>query len=466
MGICTKSLKYSLEQNRQGSLSVKLNKLPAYLGYASSRVNRFYNEDRLSLSLLKVLSSSKQKSTPESKQFEVPVLNLNIFDGHGGDYIVDQLEKRLSSSFADCQPSKEKFFTLLKEYEDIFSNNDGMNYWKKLYKKRNKYFEQYIMNCSSKKENLLYNGARMIFDKNGNIIDKTALLTDINRLRIYQTFLGLDLQLYKEKIKEGVPEDKITSGSTASSLFLAPLSEEDLSEYEGKSDVFWINNDKLMRLYAAQLGDCKILLCDKEGVAHSLTLPHHPNTNKFENKRLSTQQNTDTNKTSTKKIKDTMDDELVGKDAFGEERFLNTFANTRSFGDYIGKPFGLTAEPDIYSYLIGSTRNIPHSEKHKLQFGGDECFVIMMTDGVSNLLTDQEVVDLVTTTVNLRGIKKANPQFVCDEIIKYILAIGGKQADNASCIILRLSNWGNWPDIDRTGKTREEKLMNNDEMRE
>lgn len=468
MGICSKSLKYTLKQNTQGSLLVKLDKLPAYLGYASSRINRLYNEDRVSMNLLKVLTSNKERTEPNSKNFTQPVLNLNVFDGHGGDYIVEQLQQRLSKGFAECKPSMLEFFNILKEYDEIFSSYDSSNYWKKLYKKRKQYFQQYIMNCSSKKENLLYNGSRMIFDKNGNIIDKTALLTDINRLRIFQTFLGLDLQMYKEKIAEGVPEEEIASGSTASSLFLAPLKEDDMGDFKGHSDVFWINNDKLMRLYAAQLGDCKILLCDKEGLAHSLTLPHHPNTNKFENKRLSisVSKKKDSGNKENKEIKDKMDEELVGKDSFGEERFLNTFANTRSFGDYVGKPFGLTAEPDIYSYLIGSTKNIPHSEKNKLQFGGDECFVVMATDGVTNLMSDQEIIDLITSTVNLRGIKKATPQFVCNEIIKYILAIGGRNADNASCIVLRLSNWGHWPQIDRTGKLREEKLMTNDEMRE
>lgn len=321
------------------------------------------------------------------------------------------------------------------------------------------------MNCSSKKENLLYNGSRMIFDKKGNLIDKTALLSDIDRLRIYQTFLNLDLDIYNQSTEE------IRSGSTVSSLFLAPLNEENLDEIDNK-DIFWINNNKLMKLYIAQLGDCKVLICDKEGIAHNLTLPHHPNSNKFENRRLSKKDDDEINKDKSVEkrqdddFQDTIDDELISKDSFGEERFLNTFANTRSFGDYIGKPLGLTSEPDVYSYLIGSTKDIPYSETSKLQFGGDECFIVMITDGISNLMTDQEIVDFVTSTVNLRGNKKATPQFVCDEIIKYIMAIGSKQADNATCIVLRLSNWGNWPLIDRTGKSREEKLYMNDEMRE
>lgn len=462
MGICTKTLRYNLPQNKQGNLSLKLNKLPSFLGYASSRVNRFYNEDRFSMNLLKLLTTNQEKyDINGNKKYELPILNINIFDGHGGDYVVKELENKLSEELSNCKPSKEKFFDILKNYEEIFKGN----YWNTIYKNREEYFDKYIMNCSSKKENLLYNGSRMIFDKKGNIIDKTALLSDIDRLRIYQTFLNLDLDIYNQSTEE------IRSGSTVSSLFLAPLNEENLDEIDNK-DIFWINNNKLMKLYIAQLGDCKVLICDKEGIAHNLTLPHHPNSNKFENRRLSKKDDDEINKDKSVEkrqdddFQDTIDDELISKDSFGEERFLNTFANTRSFGDYIGKPLGLTSEPDVYSYLIGSTKDIPYSETSKLQFGGDECFIVMITDGISNLMTDQEIVDFVTSTVNLRGNKKATPQFVCDEIIKYIMAIGSKQADNATCIVLRLSNWGNWPLIDRTGKSREEKLYMNDEMRE
>ena len=462
MGICTKTLRYNLPQNKQGNLSLKLNKLPSFLGYASSRVNRFYNEDRFSMNLLKLLTTNQEKyDINGNKKYELPILNINIFDGHGGDYVVKELENKLSEELSNCKPNKEKFFDILKNYEEIFKGN----YWNTIYKNREEYFDKYIMNCSSKKENLLYNGSRMIFDKKGNLIDKTALLSDIDRLRIYQTFLNLDLDIYNQSTEE------IRSGSTVSSLFLAPLNEENLDEIDNK-DIFWINNNKLMKLYIAQLGDCKVLICDKEGIAHNLTLPHHPNSNKFENRRLSKKDDDEINKDKSVEkrqdddFQDTIDDELISKDSFGEERFLNTFANTRSFGDYIGKPLGLTSEPDVYSYLIGSTKDIPCSETSKLQFGGDECFIVMITDGISNLMTDQEIVDFVTSTVNLRGNKKATPQFVCDEIIKYIMAIGSKQADNATCIVLRLSNWGNWPLIDRTGKSREEKLYMNDEMRE
>jgi len=226
------------------------------------------------MNLLKLLTTNQEKyDINGNKKYELPILNINIFDGHGGDYVVKELENKLSEELSNCKPSKEKFFDILKNYEEIFKGN----YWNTIYKNREEYFDKYIMNCSSKKENLLYNGSRMIFDKKGNLIDKTALLSDIDRLRIYQTFLNLDLDIYNQSTEE------IRSGSTVSSLFLAPLNEENLDEIDNK-DIFWINNNKLMKLYIAQLGDCKVLICDKEGIAHNLTLPHHPNSNKFENK--------------------------------------------------------------------------------------------------------------------------------------------------------------------------------------
>ena len=84
---------------------------------------------------------------------------------------------------------------------------------------------------------------------------------------------------------------------------------------------------------------------------------------------------------------------------------------------------------------------------------------MMVTDGVTDLLSDQECVDLVTTTVNLRGMKLATPQYVANEVIEFITTIADRDADNATCIVLRLPNWGNWPTLDRTGPLRESKLL-------
>ncbi|KAL6950152.1 hypothetical protein ACO0QE_000828 [Hanseniaspora vineae] len=452
-------------------LRLNLYKFPNYIGHASSRISRFQNEDNYSMAMLKLMSRgneyqidclSKASDTggntvgkPSDKDkhiFTKPVLNLNIFDGHGGKDTSGWLSENLAKELARTIPNKETFFKILKQYTVQFPDS---YYWKHVYEKRENYYTRFIVNCSTKKEQVLYNGSRMIFDKHGNIIDKTSLLSELDRLRIFQTFLGTDLQ----NCENGLP-----GGSTASSILLSPYNEDETLPTETR-DTFFVSSDHLMKLCVVQVGDCKVLLCDKNGIAHSLTMVHHPNTTQ-ESKRLS-HKDPKTSRTENNRNADTLeDDDQVGTDSFGEKRFLNVYANTRSFGDVQGKPMGLSCEPDIYSYLIGSTRNLPHQEKAKLQFGGDECFVCLVSDGVTNVMSDQEIVDLITSTVNNRGLKKATTQFVCDEVIKYLLAVSGKNADNATCLILRLSNWGNWPVLDRTGAMREEKLMNQDELRE
>lgn len=80
----------------------------------------------------------------------------------------------------------------------------------------------------------------------------------------------------------------------------------------------------------------------------------------------------------------------------------------------------------------------------------------MCSDGVTNVLTDQEIADIVMTNVNLRGQTFATPQWCAQEIIKFVEYVGGD--DNATCMVIRLNGWGNWPTIDRTGELRQARL--------
>lgn len=96
-------------------------------------------------------------------------------------------------------------------------------------------------------------------------------------------------------------------------------------------------------------------------------------------------------------------------DSFGEERFIS-LANTRAFGDVDYKDVGVTAEPDFNQYIIGDLAAIlefltpEEIQKHTIGgLGGDESFIVLCSDGVTNVLTDQEIADIVMTNVNLRG---------------------------------------------------------------
>lgn len=436
----------SVARNRSAGarLKVALRRAPALLGHASSRVNRARNEDRYSMQVLDLPSLSEElartrhmaarSSTTETRR---RLLNVSIFDGHGGARVAETLAEHLHDALVGPLPTRQMFFELLARYRDLV----GGTYWQHVSANAESFYDRFIQNCNTKQELVLYgSGSRMIFDKWGNVIDKTSLLTEQQRLRIYYTYLRFDLEqccgfanqdatlTFEERVR------KFNAGSTASSVFLSAYDESNLED-----ESFLMSSQGLMKLVVTQVGDTNIIICDKNGIAHKLTRPHHLESVR-ESERLKFNDQGDT-------------------DSFGEARFLNNYTNTRSFGDLIAKRDGLSSEPDIYSYLIGDTKALPHSEISKLQFGGDECFVCLVTDGVTDLLEDQEIADLITSTVNNNAAKKATPQYVAEEVVRFVEVIGSSHADNATCIVIRLPNWGNWPMLDRTGADREEKLM-------
>lgn len=427
-------------------LKVHLNKFPNFIGHSTSRINRMYNEDAYAINIIKLPSLAQKMAIGDgmdlkdrferSKDWKRSVLNLSVFDGHGGKGRVSRLlAENLHQYLVDVVPTRQEFYNLLRRY----CEKVGGKYWREIYEGRSKFYERFIVNCNTKQELTVSEGSRMIFDRWGNIIDKISLLSESERLRVFYAYLKFDLDLccgfatdpelgFEERCKQ------YAGGSTGSSLFLSAYDESMSFE-----DSFFVDPAGLLRLVIAQVGDTRIILCDRNGIAHNLTKVHHASSSR-----------------ETERLKSGGD---IAEDSFGEKRFLNNYANTRSFGDLPGKAEGLSSEPDIYSYLIGSTLQLPHSELSKMQFGGDECFICLVTDGVSDLMSDQELTDLITSTVNLRGLKVATPQYVADQVIKYIMAVGGRHADNATCVVMRLPNWGNWPEVDRTGAQRESKLM-------
>ncbi|GCE99554.1 hypothetical protein ZYGM_001889 [Zygosaccharomyces mellis] len=433
--------------NDKTMLKVHLDKFPDLIGHSTSRINRLYNEDAYSMNILKLPSLAQKMAVQNnsddlkhqfglSNSWKRSVLNLSVFDGHGSKGRVSKLlAENLHQYLVDVVPTRQEFDKLLQRY----CHEIGGQYWQRIYENRNEFYETFISNCHTKQE---LTGSRMIFDKWGNIIDKISLLSESERLRIFYAYLRFDLDRCCGFTSDSKERDmsfeercqKFSGGSTGSSMFISAYDES-----MSFDDAFFVDPAGLLKLVITQVGDTRIVLCDRNGIAHNLTKAHNASSSR-ETKRLDNSEN-------------------IVKDSFGEARFLNNYTNTRSFGDLPGKPEGLSCEPDIYSYLIGSTLQLPHSELSKMQFGGDECFICLVTDGVSDLMSDQELTDLITSTVSLRGLKVSTPQFVADQVIKYVMAIGSRQADNATCLVMRLPNWGNWPDVDRTGAQRESKLM-------
>lgn len=281
---------------------------------------------------------------------------------------------------------------------------------------------------------------------------------EIFKLRLWLGYLFTDLQFLtweneanKEKKtstktneSDAVQYRLVNSGSTCTSCFTYAVDWE-----ENDTNHYFYQDNVVSRLVVAHVGDTRAIICDKYGLAHSLTKDHHPS-NPIEASRLRR-----------------FSAGMIMTDSFGEERFLN-FANTRSFGDLTAKDIGITSEPEISEYLIGNSRMIEkfkENSKNKQSlkdndvqdFGGEESFVVLVSDGVTNNLSDQEIVDLIKTNFNNRGVNRGNPSKGAEEVVGFVECIGGD--DNATCLVIRLGGWGKWPIEDRTGKLREERMM-------
>jgi protein phosphatase PTC6 len=151
-------------------------------------------------------------------------------------------------------------------------------------------------------------------------------------------------------------------------------------------------------IITAHCGDTRILLCDTAtGIAVPLTSNHHPSL-PMEATRLRRYAAT------------------FVTDSFGEER-ISGLANTRSFGDMASKRIGVSAEPEI--------RRI---ELSPAEFS----FMVLVSDGVSGHLSDQEIVDVVK--------EARNPEQGARDVTSFATEVA-TDADNATTLVVRLGGW-------------------------
>ncbi|GMM37439.1 type 2C protein phosphatase [Saccharomycopsis crataegensis] len=435
--------------NRQGKFHAKF-KIPLlksgqYLGHYTSRLNRVYNEDAYNASVITLPPNSynlnigawKKKcyindnsSSISTTRENLQVFNFGVYDGHGGSLISKYLAANLSGeieAFQTANLGQEYFEDVVSRYYDFFyeksqKNTKGLetkadapkgSYWNKWLRYMQKNYQR-------------------LYKENLNSVDDLAL-------RLFLVYLSLDIKLleHPELLDPRLEKFDIPSGgSTATSVFLHNILSNSPSN-------LYFDDSSIAKLIVAHLGDTKCILVDKFGNSHALTSDHHPDSS-VENMRLT--------KLAT--------EVGVNVDSFGEERFWN-LANTRAFGDFNVKNKGVIAEPDIKSFIVGNSNYIAkHAPELKPQtiggIGGDECFIVLVSDGVTNYCNDQEIADLIMSNYNLKGAERGTPQSGAEEVVRYIETVGGD--DNATCLVIRLNGWGKWPIIDRTGKMREEKL--------
>ncbi|KAJ5725272.1 uncharacterized protein N7483_006629 [Penicillium malachiteum] len=151
-------------------------------------------------------------------------------------------------------------------------------------------------------------------------------------------------------------------------------------------------------LLVAHVGDTRVLLCSTAtGEAIPLTSNHHPSS-PIEAARLRRYAAT------------------FVTDSFGEER-MSGLANTRAFGDVQSKRIGVSAEPEV----------------NRIEMGPAEySFIVMMSDGISGTLLDQEVVDIVK--------EARTPEQGARDVVSFATEVT-KEGDNATCLVIRLGGW-------------------------
>lgn len=152
-------------------------------------------------------------------------------------------------------------------------------------------------------------------------------------------------------------------------------------------------------IITAHCGDTRVLLCRVDnGQSVPMTTNHHPSS-PVEATRLRRYAAT------------------FITDSFGEERVLG-LANTRAFGDISSKRIGVSAEPEI--------RRVDMKPS-------EYSFVVLVSDGVSGALEDQEIVDVVK--------EAKTPDQAGKDLVSLATGIGGGQADNATALVVRLGGW-------------------------
>ncbi|KAJ2453230.1 Protein phosphatase 2C 6 [Coemansia sp. RSA 2336] len=185
---------------------------------------------------------------------------------------------------------------------------------------------------------------------------------------------------------------------------------------------FW-SHDSQLNLVIANVGDCKAILCkaDKQGgLALALNTLHHPGVY-AERERLQSH------------------GAFFSRDSFGEERAMARVANTRAFGDWQVKRFGVFSEPEIRHYEIQ---------------GDEAAFMVIVSDGLTSVLTDQEIVDIV------KGC--ADPSKAAKQLVDIAERLGSD--DNMTAQVLRLPGW-DCSLKDLTAQHREMRLNSVDRIR-
>ncbi|KAL1413157.1 Protein phosphatase 2C 6 [Vanrija albida] len=351
---------------------------PKIVGVYSSRGQRAYQEDATSVHALEIAVAELQASLPSKagkwdpakaggEALAKQVGFFGIFDGHGGRSVSSFLHSRLAEIIETCTPAD-----IPAVVEETVELGGYFRRW------RGGALQRYTKWAMSEP------------------VAASEPMTLEERLTL--AFLKADQMLRKEI--EGGAEH---TGSTASVVLLHSLDEPAQPHWAAKK----------IHLTVAQVGDTRVLLCNKKtGEAKALTDRHHAES-RIEADRLRR-----------------MGTDRLISDSFGETRWMGAIENTRGFGDFEYKASGVTVEPEVRTSIID---------------GAENCYLIFVTDGLTSLLSDQELVDLARRSID--------PTRAAKTIVHFGEDLAAQ--DNCTCIVVPLAGWGEVGGEDSTAARRE-----------
>ncbi|KAG0169836.1 hypothetical protein DFQ28_004115 [Apophysomyces sp. BC1034] len=207
--------------------------------------------------------------------------------------------------------------------------------------------------------------------------------------RLMLSFLDSDTECLQHLRSDAVDVHEAHEGSTGSVVIVEPHDDRP----------FW--ESERYDIVVGHVGDTRILLCDANtGEVVSLTTGDHHPSNSSEQERLRKYAG------------------FITTDSWGDDRILGMLATSRAFGDAKLKKYGVSSEPDIARYTIDKKN--------------PAAFMVLITDGVTSALSDQEVVDLVK--------QYRSPSTSAAQIIEVADQLGSE--DNITAMVVRLKDWG------------------------
>ena len=393
-----------------------------HFGASSARGSRPYNEDAFQAGTIEVPAFAQRapvsiqrrpgaKSTDEGGNTAAPnaggdpqVFYFGVFDGHGGDECSAFLQERLHSYIEDAAVGFGLKSTVAQTEEPggqaVEMQEALLTAWRQTvggYFKRFKpeWFDEEkdrsgleaMLTFAFLKADLDFTRAQAKkHDKKG----EDAVLDDrpLNEADVLSHPSKPESQNLTTKLSAPIGGAKRFKGGSTCSVALVSTP---------TPMPFWTPSSP-STITAAHVGDTRILLCRvSDGLAVPLTTDHHPSA-PMEASRLRRYAAT------------------FVTDSFGEER-MGGLANTRAFGDVASKAIGVSAEPQITTTQVAP---------------GEYSFLVLVSDGGSGTLSDQEIVDIVK--------EARTPDQASRDVTGYATEVGD-EGDNATCLVVRLGGW-------------------------